>query len=526
MNRWGWKSGVGLCLVVALLLTGCAGESSQGISNSAAPVNSGQPAKDDAPKLEPATLKWLLPGDKMKDSALVWKEFNKQLQAYLPNTTVEFEYVPSSEYKEKWQLIAASGEQVDIAWTGWLVSFTEEVNKGAYLALDDLIGKYGKDILGEVPEYVLDLGKVGGRTYSVPSYKDMVDLKIGMRTHKELAEKYWDYEKAEKVFFSREDRVLREEDYDILEGYMARLKEAGELRKGISDVNLYSMVLGINLGGQFSVLHEDETYTVNIRQETPGAKLYFDKMADWFAKGYVREDVLSNKNRRQDEGRVDGYTLWFQTNFKGQSEKETAVAGFPIEVIPVEKDWRISTLNASSATVIPRTAKHPERAMMLINLMNTERGKDLMNLLVHGIEGVHYNKIGENRIELLRGGDGAVNYRLDRFIPGNMLITYDTTSDLEGFSSYIKNEVNGTAIVHPLVGMKVDTGKISTELAQVNAIYSEYSGLALGALPNHEVLYKEMINKMYASGAEKVKRELQRQVDEYLKSKGIAVPAR
>ena len=37
--------------------------------------------------------------------------------------------------------------------------------------------------------------------------------------------------------------------------------------------------------------------------------------------------------------------------------------------------------------------------MQLIGLMNTEKGKDLYNLLVFGIEGEHYTKVNDKEIQ-------------------------------------------------------------------------------------------------------------------------------
>ena len=44
----------------------------------------------------------------------------------------------------------------------------------------------------------------------------------------------------------------------------------------------------------------------------------------------------------------------------------------------------------SSGVGIPCTAKNPERAMQLINLLHSSKGQDLFRLLVYGIEGEHY----------------------------------------------------------------------------------------------------------------------------------------
>lgn len=534
-----WFYGVVFCLVLALALVGCSSNNSSNSdsSNGGNAVNSGttnndgsagNDAADVVEELDPVTLKWFIMGGQTEDKDEVFAYFNERLQDYLPNTTVEFEVVEQAEYAERWELAAASGEKFDIAWTGYVHNFIDQVNKGAYLPLNDLFEKYGDDMRKEIPEWVFNFSEVDGELYAIPSYKDMFDLRAGLRTHKELADKYWDYEKAEKQFFSREGREWTRADYDILEEYMEKLKDAGELRLGISDTLISRINNGTPLAGghngPFSIRENDDTYTVQLRFESPAVKLYYDVMAEWFKKGYVRQDILSNQNRRQDEGQPDGYTLWFHTSYINQSDIETERFEFPIEVIPVEKDWRILPTTASSATVIPRTAENPERAMMLIDLMNTSKGKELNNIIVYGIEGVHYTKIADNRVELPPTSERTYG-GFSIFTPGNQFSVYETSAQMEGFNDYIAG-IQENAVVSPLVGFVADMNEINTRFAQLNAIIGEYQGLNLGAIPNHEQVYNEFIQKLHNAGSEEVRVELQRQVDEFLTSKGISVPAR
>ena len=53
----------------------------------------------------------------------------------------------------------------------------------------------------------------------------------------------------------------------------------------------------------------------------------------------------------------------------------------------------VSVHAGGSMLAIPRTSENPERAMMFINMMHTN--KELVNLLVWGIEGVHHEVVQE-----------------------------------------------------------------------------------------------------------------------------------
>jgi len=249
---------IAICFVFSIVLTGCSASqktnTQSGGDTTQKPSTDGDKNADvDEPsqvELKPVTLKWVLLGSKQQDSEMVWAEWNRKLQRdFLPNTTVEFEAIPASEYNEKWGLMMAAGEQVDIAWTGYALDFAQEVAKGSYLPLNDLISNYAPDILQDVPQWVLDLGSVDGVIYSVPNYQQMTEMRIGMRTHKELADKYLDFEKMEQDFYastaSGQFRHATQETYDIIEEYLETLKNNGEIKLGLRP-NLGSINTGIS----------------------------------------------------------------------------------------------------------------------------------------------------------------------------------------------------------------------------------------------------------------------------------------
>ena len=53
---------------------------------------------------ETVTLKWMLYGEKHKETERVFSLFNEALQKYLPGVFVEFEIVDKDDYKEKWEI--------------------------------------------------------------------------------------------------------------------------------------------------------------------------------------------------------------------------------------------------------------------------------------------------------------------------------------------------------------------------------------------------------------------------------------
>ena len=167
--------------------------------------------------------------------------------------------------------------------------------------------------------------------------------------------------------------------------------------------------------------------------------------------------------------------------------------------------------------------ENPEKAMEFLNLMNSSKGKDLFNLLVYGFEGEHYKKISDTEIEWLLDGQPGTSsdmaYGFSAWALGNTFNAYTTQYEAEGWNEYILNEVNATAVVSPLAGFSLDRQPIKLELAQYDAIFNEYLYLDLGATANYKELIKERNEKLKKAGTDKILKEVQRQIDEWKKTK-------
>ena len=146
--------------------------------------------------------------------------------------------------------------------------------------------------------------------------------------------------------------------------------------------------------------------------------------------------------------------------------------------IPFENKHYIPYAASASNTAISINSKHPERAMQLIGLMNTEKGKDLYNLLVFGIEGEHYTKVNDKEIQPIGYTSQPTSespYGQYRFAMGNTFNGYEIYMQDKSpiyDNDFIKS-VNDKAEDSKLRGFTLDTDPIKMELAQVTAVIGE-----------------------------------------------------
>ena len=489
-------------LAAAILITGC------GVRK--------EPVEEGA-----VTLKWVVaaPGSKQKDSDKVWAEFNEKLAEHLPGVKVNIEMIAFDDYAEKWKLMAASGEKVDIAWHGWMMDYVSEVNQGAYSGLNNLLDEYGQDLKAELPDWIFEKAMIDGEVYSIPIYQMATDMRIGIYTQKERAEKYLDADKMRDTFYA--SPYLTQAGLDQLADYYKALKENDELYLGMGGMGFLNFLGFENiLSYQLFVDKSTTDFKVYPFYEVPGYMLNLDARRSWFDEGYIRRDVLSVENPPNANSLVNGFATWIQHYFVGEEEKvSNNKENVDISIIPIEKEHYISAGASTSALVIPKNAAHPKEAMQVIDLLNTEKGKELYNLLVYGLEGTHYTKIDDNTIETIGyiGNDTArANYGITKFTIGNTFHGYATQADIEGWNDYIKDDVHANAVVSPVMGFKVNLENIANEFAQCEAIFWEYyEPLNSGALENYKSVYEEFTEKLNRAGFQKIVDDVQEQLTKW-----------
>ncbi len=500
-----------LTLIMCLLVTGCF---------------TGCGTKKTASNDEEVTLTWIFGGPgKLEDSERVWAEFNKELQKHIPNTTIEFEVISHDEYAEKWKLINAGQEDADIVWISWALNFADEVAKGSFMDITDLVNEYGQDMMAEFPDYLLDLTTINGRIYGIPCYQ-MMTAPLGVAVDASHVEKGWfNIEEIEGIFNA--GRTITKEDYKVYEEYIKKVQESGEKVKYISSDFLSREIMqkiGLPYGGLESITCNaaiarlgDDYKVYNTLTDFPENYDYFDLVNEWYKKGYIRKDILENPT----ENRGDYLLQWTQCLKDVDNRLPLQYGNKPMKACKTH-DLLYVGFNASSTnTGISSHSKNPERAMQVINLMNSSKGKDLLNLLSYGIEGEHYKKIDDEKIEWLgeaTPGSSQNRYGYENWALGNALTSYITEGYPEGWNKYIDEEINKKAEISRLAGFSLDQTPIAKEIAQYQTVIQEFKYLEKGTTANYKELLEKRNAKLKKAGSDKIVAEVQKQLDAWVKA--------
>lgn len=141
-------------------------------------------------------------------------------------------------------------------------------------------------------------------------------------------------------------------------------------------------------------------------------------------------------------------------------------------------------------------------------------------MLVFGIEGTHYTKVGENEITTIskKMPVSSDKYGLYSWIVGNTSLRYDWDVQTKEYNDWCFNTINKSKNRSKLIGFVPELSNLQTKLAQIKSLKTEYmSSLVSGSLPNWEERYNEWMNKIDIAGNKEIIAELQKQVDEFLK---------
>lgn len=476
------------------------------------------------------TLKYVLPGPgKQPDSDKVWKVMNEKIKEYkgLENVSLDIQVVPASDYSQKFTLWQTSGEKMDIIQT-YMLDYVKESRNGTFLKLNDYTKK-SEGLKKALPEFMWDYALVDGNYYYVPNYQVLTHVDWSFATPKALSDKYWNAEKAQETICS--ETTFTDKCWDVIEDYLDKLSAAGKLEMGYYpfDVLSFTIEKGFErVSGKFWMRMDDPEHKVVYLDEVPEKINSFKRVSQLYKKGYIRSDIASAEGSNTDYGQNGGYTLWHEGGrvdpiFKeGTAEQLKKKHDMDIQLI-LNRDYDpIENYNAAGGTAVSAYSKYPDQAFRVIELINSEEGKDVYNLFAFGIKDEHYKLIGETTVEpigYVSQADSSSPYGLWKWNTGNCKFAYGLkTEDITGDQI---DEVNTAPTVkYPaLLGFVADTTEIETEMAQLDTVFEEYKSLNTGNLPDVEKTYAEYMEKLNKAGLEKAREVLQKQVDEFFASK-------
>lgn len=501
-----------ICTV--LILVGCSSNNAQNAnsnSNSKNNSNSGQAtpeaAEDPKPQLPPVELSIYYPGDEQRDVALVEAELNKLLADKI-NATVKINAVGWGDWTQKINLMVSGGEPFDLMFSAGWDNFGGNVAKGAFLPLNDLIDNYASEMKASLrPEY-LEATSVNGNIYAVPVQKELAQ-QFGLVLSKPLVEKYgFDLSTVKKL----EDiepwlQVIKDNEPDVVPLWASRT---------FTGLLPFESIGNGKIPGAIYKGRDSEAKVINTFEQ-PEMISMLNLLHDWNKKGFFQDDPATQKDptAHNKAGRVFAQ----QQQLKPGKDVEFSVQqGHDFVQLELTDVYTTSGNITGGLTAISRTSKQPERAMMLLNLLHTDA--EILNTLVFGIEGVHYEREGN----IISKPAALADLKDSGYTPGinwmfgNQFLNYLwDNEDPEKWAKF--QQFNESATPSVLLGFSYNPESVKNEEAAITNIYDQYVDALFAGIGDPAVRLAEFVDKMEKAGLNKVIEEKQAQVDAFLNKK-------
>lgn len=501
-----------MVLLFTFAVTGCGSNEQKPADTQAATTQAlSTTAAETKPELEPVKLVWYMIFPQQQDQEAVFEEFNKRLKEKI-NAEVEFRTLDWGSYDQKLQTAAAANEEFDMTWiSDWMgVKYADFANKGAIIPIDDLMSQYAPKTKEFIAQKFWDLTKIGGKVYGVPCYQ-MFYRQQGMWVKKDLADKYGFDPNNFKTYADLEPffAKVKEGETDITPlaangGYMWWFKNSygptpdrGKARQ---------------LGGGQNCYEANPSKAVDDLldpQEYSDTKAKMKVARDWYVKGYTRKDMLALQNM-DAEVKAGKFAAGFTMQGPSTAADFKDRNGFEVYSFVTSKP----ELSGVTATLlsISATSKNPERAMMLIEILNTD--KDMYNLLANGIENKHYIKQGDNRIARVEKNtyQPGMNWAL-----GNTYNAFLTPGQPDNYQEIVKKG-NDEAEPQFMPDWNFNNEAVKSEDAATGALWNEMGNPLWAGILDPEKELDKYIERMKKAGKEKIAAEVQRQLDEYWKN--------
>lgn len=400
--------------------------------------------------------------------------------------------------------IMASGEKYDLMWR-YSSYYQNSALKGAFLEIDDLMKEYAPKTREQLGEEFVDGARIDGKLYGVQALKDNAKW-YSIAYRKDIADKY-DMDLSNVT--SLEDMypyfdIIVENEPEMYAYGMG----GGKTPWSIADVD----TIGGN--GLVGILSDDDEIANLVSSD-----LYLEcalQSREMYERGYVYKEASVDDNivDLRAAGRIFAYV---SSDRPGQIEEINAAGSWG----PGEWATIVLTEDAISDTgcAIPSlqcisiTSENPARVMKFLELVNTDAY--LKNLIDFGIEGEHYTKVSDTRIELI--SDSGYKCK-GSYIMGNVMMDYLMPGESDTKYEDIK-QFNDTAVYTVGYGFLPNFENVNIQYSNCLNVYNEFNKAITYGSVEPEAAIEEFNEKLKAAGIDEVVEEAQKQYEEWKATK-------
>lgn len=442
---------------------------------------------------EVVKLKWVLIGGSQPANYDAWKEhINKYLVEKI-GVELDVEIISWGDWDTKRGVMVSTNEPYDIMFTN-MGTFVHDVELGAFKDITELL-ETTPDLKGLMPDMYWDSVKVNGQIYGVPTYKDssMTGYFI------------WDKEMLDKY------EIKNVEELNTLEKAEPALQKITDGEKkpalilaqgqGIAPIEFYDqMGLGLPIGVKVDDTERKVVYTFN--QEN--VRKHYDHLHSMFKKGIINSDALTLTE-------VPKYRAFYWAQGWSGAAKTVWGPNMGKEVVAIQNGETILTNDTvrGSINCISANSKHPEKALQLLELVNTDTY--VRDALYYGLEGDNFTYTSDKKVHKNNSDWSMAGYAQGTFFNVSMVDDVD-------FNQWDEvKALNEKAVASVLLGFNVSTEEFEDELANCREVNNKYMNQIITGAGDPAEVFPKLEKELKDAGLDTIIEKVQAQINETYK---------
>ena len=460
-----------------------------------------------AAEAEPVKLVWFIFCDSV--APVDWPEVEEVLNAYSAEkigVTCEYKYMDSTQIA----LATQTGEYFDIAFTcDWYNDYATNVAAGMFRDLTDDLANYPA-LRDTVVDLAWEGAKINNRIYAIPHMKD-----IGYEVFWILDSKYFLEEKG----FEQDPYISFEGIEKYLEAYKTDYPDDYPIKENKSGITSWKncLVDYLNMdyliGLDWEAQGTDDEYTVKSALEIPAFVNRLKTIHSWYEKGYINPDAAVTESMpRAQAGVVQSGQGWF-----GAETVWANAIRQPVYISRYDGAYLSTSSIRGSMTAVSSFSEHPQEALKLIELMNTDPW--YRETARYGIEGKHYTRnedgtvtkteLGQNNMKVNAYGQG--HYTLGALEASPFP---EVPTDIHQWEKTMANYANAT--LSAAMGFTPDLTPVETQCLAIKSVIEEYMPELQTGTSDPDVAIPEILGRLNEVGLQDVIGEIQNQLNAFL----------
>ena len=422
------------------------------------------------------------------------------------------------DYAAKYNLMLTADNTIDMCYAATWVDFYAYAKKDAYEDITELLPEYAPDIWANYPAEQFNGATVNGKIYGVP--QNWTNYHGNNFVYREDLRKKYDLP----------DMTL---DYDTMETYLQTVLE-NEPGFQFAVTYLYSDPVSMftpRLTNYISIdatavamLNERGTSNTILYYDTPEYLEFAQRMKKWSDMGFWSKSILATADSTDPPDLFKEGLIF--ASFSSHLDRASGVGE---EVAKVHPEWEINALpyadmsgyfyhtrTAQDLTVIPSGSKNPERSLMVLNKMLTD--KEYYDLTQYGIKDLNYEVDNDGYVSFVNIDNTAHGFTLNLWALRNNDLAYPEKRlwDRKAYEDKHFPKLQ----FDPFDGFAIDLNDIQAEYTAVYQVMKEYGDpIQWGLVSDPAVAIETLRQKMKEAGIDRFKEEMDRQIAAYFDSR-------